>query len=66
MVVNLCIGLLTPPVGTVLFVGCGISKIPMGRLAKAIVINISIMVAVLFFITFVPSLITFIPNLVKK
>ncbi|HUL00678.1 MAG TPA: TRAP transporter large permease [Nitrospirota bacterium] len=66
MVVNLCIGLLTPPVGTVLFVGCGISKIPMGRLAKAIAINISIMVVVLFLITFVPSLITFIPNLVKR
>jgi tripartite ATP-independent transporter DctM subunit len=66
MVVNLCIGLLTPPVGTVLFVGCGISKIPMGRLARAIAVNISIMVAVLFLITFVPSLITFIPNLMTK
>lgn len=66
MIVNLCIGLITPPVGTVLYVGCGISKISMGRLAKAIALNISIMVAALFIITYFPDLVTFIPNLVKR
>ena len=66
MIVNLCIGLITPPVGTVLFVGCGVSKIPMGRLAKAITVNILIMVITLFLITYVPNLVTFIPNLVKR
>ena len=31
MIVNLCIGLITPPVGNILFVACGISKIPMAE-----------------------------------
>ncbi|GGE24410.1 hypothetical protein GCM10011571_28190 [Marinithermofilum abyssi] len=34
MVINLCIGLITPPVGTVLYVGCGISRISIGNLVK--------------------------------
>lgn len=36
MVINLCIGLITPPVGTVLYVGCGISKINLVDLTKGI------------------------------
>ncbi|OXS79063.1 TRAP transporter large permease [Domibacillus enclensis] len=36
MVINLCIGLITPPVGTVLYVGCGISKISLWDLTKGI------------------------------
>jgi tripartite ATP-independent transporter DctM subunit len=65
MIVNLCIGLITPPVGNVLFVGCSISKIPMGALAKAIWPNILIMIGALFLITYVPGLVTFIPNLLR-
>ena len=34
MVVNLCIGILTPPVDTVLFIGCSVSKISMEKLAQ--------------------------------
>lgn len=36
MILNLCIGLLTPPVGTVLFVGCSVSKLPMGSIVRGI------------------------------
>jgi tripartite ATP-independent transporter DctM subunit len=36
MVINLCIGLITPPVGTVLYVGCGISKISIMDITKGI------------------------------
>ncbi|MHB1653992.1 MAG: TRAP transporter large permease [Desulfitobacteriaceae bacterium] len=66
MVVNLCIGLITPPVGTVLYVGCGLSKLSMGDLIRPILGFIAVMVAVLFLITYVPELITFIPNAVGK
>ena len=66
MCVNLCIGLITPPVGTVLYIGCGLSKLPMGTLSRAIVLNISIMIAVLFLITYVPWTITFIPRMVGR
>ncbi len=65
MVVNLCIGLITPPVGTVLYIGCGLSKLSMARLTPAIVSFIGVMIVVLFFITYVPWTITFIPGLVK-
>ena len=66
MTVNLCIGLLTPPVGNVLYVGCGLSKLSMLQLSKAMVPFISVMVAVLLLITYVPGLVMFIPNLVGK
>jgi len=65
MVVNLCIGLITPPVGNILYVGCGISKLTVAQLSKAIYPNIMIMIATLIIITYIPGLITFIPNLVK-
>jgi len=65
MCVNLCIGLITPPVGTVLYVGCGLSKLSMAELTKPILGFIGVMVVVLMLITYIPSLVTFIPNLVK-
>ncbi len=64
--VNLCIGLITPPVGNVLYVGCGISKVSLTEMAKAIVPNIVIMAVVLLLITYVPATITFIPSLVSR
>lgn len=66
MVVNLCIGLITPPVGTVLYVGCGLSKISMGEITRPLLPFIGVMIAVLMLITYVPGLITFIPNLVSR
>jgi len=36
MVINLCIGLITPPVGTVLYVGCSVSKLSLDRIVKGI------------------------------
>lgn len=65
MIVNLCIGLITPPVGNILYVGCGISKITVAQLSKAILPNISIMLVTLLLITYIPGLVTFIPNLIK-
>jgi len=65
MVVNLCIGLITPPVGTVLYVGCGLSKLSMAELTKPILGFVGVMIAVLLLITYVPGLIMFIPNLVN-
>ncbi|WHH59368.1 TRAP transporter large permease [Petroclostridium sp. X23] len=66
MVVNLCIGLITPPVGNVLFVGCGLSKLSMKDLTPPVLGFIAVMVAVLMLITYVPDLITFIPYAVSK
>jgi tripartite ATP-independent transporter DctM subunit len=63
MVVNLCIGLLTPPVGSVMYVGCGLSKISMLDFAKASWTYLAAMVVVLLIITYCPALIMFIPKL---
>ena len=58
MVINLCIGLLTPPVGTVLYVGCGISKINIGQLTKGIWPFVLVHVIVLVLLILFPSIIT--------
>jgi tripartite ATP-independent transporter DctM subunit len=66
MVVNLCIGLITPPVGNVLFVACGISKIDMGPMSRAIWPNIVIGIIVIFIITYLPWTIMYLPGLIPK
>lgn len=66
MCVNLCIGLLTPPVGTCLFVGCRISKLTLPELVKYIWPMIIALIAVLLLCTFIPGLVTFLPNLIKS
>jgi len=66
MIVNLCIGLITPPVGNILFVACGISKFSVADISKAIWPNIIIGIIVLFIITYIPWTITVVPNLLVK
>lgn len=61
--VNLCVGLLTPPVGTVLYVGCGISGKSISQLSKAMIPYILAMLAVLMLISYFPVLVTFVPDL---
>ncbi|WP_141722878.1 TRAP transporter large permease [Cellulosilyticum sp. I15G10I2] len=63
MVCNLCIGIITPPVGTVLYVGCGLSKLSIAEVVKPSLPYIAVMVIVLFIITYCPGLIMYIPNL---
>jgi len=64
--VNLCIGLVTPPVGTVLYVGCGLSKISIFELVGPLLPFLFMMVIVLFIITYIPGLVMFIPSLMAK
>jgi C4-dicarboxylate transporter DctM subunit len=59
---NLVLGLITPPVGGVLFSICSISGLSLERLSRAIWIPFAIAVAVLLLVTFVPALSTFIPE----
>lgn len=65
MVCNLCIGIITPPVGTVLYVGCSLSKLSMAELIRPALSFIAIMVVVLFIITYIPQLVLLIPSLVS-
>jgi len=59
---NLVLGLITPPVGGVLFTVCGITGISLEKLSKAIWPPFLISVVVLLLITFVPALSTFLPS----
>lgn len=56
MVVNLTIGLLTPPVGTAMYVTSNISGVPIFRLSKSLIPFWLIMIGVLLAITFIPGL----------
>lgn len=64
MCMNLGIGLITPPVGTVLFVASGVAGIKMEQLVKAIVPFFIGMVGLLGLLIIFPQLITFLPNMV--
>lgn len=57
MCFNLCIGLITPPVGTVLYVGCGVAKLDIVRLSRAIIPFLIVELVVLLLCTFFPSLV---------
>lgn len=57
MVINLSIGLITPPVGTVLYVGSGIAKIGVTRLSKGILPFLIVYFAILFLLTLFPDIV---------
>jgi tripartite ATP-independent transporter DctM subunit len=63
IVVNMMIGLLTPPYGVLLFVLSGLAGTPVKEIVRELVPFILALVAVLFLITFVPSLVLVLPEL---
>lgn len=66
MVLNCGIGLLTPPVGAVLFIGSAVSKVPMERVVKATLPFYVCMIVTLMLITYVPWFSMFLPTLFAK
>jgi tripartite ATP-independent transporter DctM subunit len=60
---NLVLGLITPPVGGVLFAICGISGLSLEKLSVAIWKPFWIAIAVLLLVTYIPQLSTFLPQL---
>jgi tripartite ATP-independent transporter DctM subunit len=63
MVLNLCIGLCTPPVGSILFVGCGIGRTTVPRTTRALLPFYAVMVLVLFLVVYLPWLTEALPGL---
>ncbi len=63
LMLNLGIGLVTPPVGTTLFVGCAIGKIPIERAARHLWPFWIAMLLVLLAVTYIPALALWIPSL---
>jgi tripartite ATP-independent transporter DctM subunit len=64
MMVNLSIGLLTPPVGALLFVGSAVGKVTIENLVKALMPFFGVLLFVLMVVTYVPAVSLWLPNLV--
>ena len=61
MIANLSIGLCTPPVGTCLFIGCGVGKTTIAKVTKTMLLFFGAMVAALLVITYVPQVSLWLP-----
>lgn len=57
MVINLSIGLITPPVGTVLYVGSGVSKVGIGKLSKGILPFLAVYFVILILLAIFPQIV---------
>ena len=64
MVVNLTIGLCTPPVGVNLFIASRIGDAPIEKMVKYLLPCLGVMIIVLLLITYIPNLTLFLPKLV--
>ncbi|UJH68587.1 TRAP transporter large permease [Allomuricauda sp. SCSIO 65647] len=62
MILNLCIGLCTPPVGSVLFVGVGVAKTTIEKVVRPLVPMFIAMIVALFLITYFPQLSLWLPG----
>jgi tripartite ATP-independent transporter DctM subunit len=65
VILNCGIGLLTPPVGSVLFIGSAIGKVSIERVVKATLPFYICMIITLMMVTFIPSISLFLPSLFK-
>jgi tripartite ATP-independent transporter DctM subunit len=63
MIINLGIGLITPPVGPTLFVGCAIGKVTMEEVSKELWPFYGAMCLALMIVTYVPALSLWLPRL---
>jgi tripartite ATP-independent transporter DctM subunit len=64
MILNLGIGLLTPPVGPTMVVGCAIGKVSMEAVSRSILVFYIPMIIVLILVTYIPALTLWLPRLI--
>ncbi len=63
MVLNLCVGLCTPPVGSVLFIGCSVAGVRIDEAIRPLLPMFVAMVVVLFLVAFIPEISLLVPRL---
>lgn len=66
MIMNLAIGTITPPVGSVLFVGCSVAHLPVEDVIKKLVPYLLAIIASLLFVTFIPGLSMWLPGVLGQ
>jgi tripartite ATP-independent transporter DctM subunit len=62
LLLNLGISLITPPVGTVLFVGCSIGRVTVESVIKPLLPYYAVMIFVLLLVTYIPTLSLWLPS----
>jgi len=65
LLVNLGMGLITPPVGATLFVGCAVGRVPISEMVRTIWPFYLAMLVVLALITYVPAISLWLPSMLK-
>ena len=63
LIFNMCLGNITPPVGSVLFVGCGISKLRIEDVTKMLLPYFAVLFLLLLAVTYIPALSLGVPSL---
>ncbi len=66
MILNLCVGLITPPVGSLLFIGCSVADVGIEKVIKPLIPMFIVMVIVLLIITYFPDLSLWLPRAFGK
>ncbi|NQY09565.1 MAG: TRAP transporter large permease [Flavobacteriales bacterium] len=62
LVMNLCVGLITPPVGSVLFVACSVSNVKIEKVIKPLLPMFIAMIVALLLVTFIPAISLWLPR----
>lgn len=62
MVFNLCVGIITPPIGSALFVGCSIADVPLTSVLKPLIPLILVVILMLLITAYVPSISLMLPR----
>ncbi len=63
MVLNLSVGLCTPPVGSVLFIGCSVANVRIEKVIKPLIPMFIVMIFTLLLVTYIPQISMWLPNL---
>jgi tripartite ATP-independent transporter DctM subunit len=63
LIMNLCVGLITPPVGSVLFVGCSVANVKIQSVIKPLLPMFAAMIVSLLLVTYIPELSLWLPKL---
>ncbi|RLD54971.1 MAG: hypothetical protein DRJ05_13735 [Bacteroidetes bacterium] len=63
LIMNLCIGICTPPVGNVLFVGCSVAGLGIEKVVRPLIPFYIAMIIALLLVTFIPELSLWLPNI---
>lgn len=63
LIFNMCIGSMTPPVGSVLFVACGITRTSIEAVTKMLIPYLLVLIGILLALTYIPALSLFVPEM---